>query len=66
MSRPPIKAMESIKKYCEKTQCRRCYFGMHYAATSSMDYVGCKLQDKNPCDWDTEELGLIDLEDEDK
>lgn len=50
MSRPPIKAMESIKNYCEKTQCRRCVFG--YDVNRDGHYVACKLMDKNPCDWD--------------
>lgn len=50
MSRPPIKALESIRNYCEKTQCRRCVFGR----TVDYDdhYVSCMLVDKNPCDWD--------------
>lgn len=49
MSRPPIKALESIQNYCKKTQCRRCYFGYRYK--DPVDYVGCMLQDNNPCDW---------------
>ena len=54
MSRPPKKALESIKKYCEKTQCRRCVFGR----TVDYDhYVSCMLMDKNPCDWDTPKEG---------
>ena len=52
MSRPPIKALESIKKYCEKTQCRRCLFGRE----TSDNYVGCELLEYPPCDWDTEPL----------
>ena len=52
MSRPPFKALESIKNYCEKTQCRRCVFGMKY--DDNIDYVGCKLQEMNPCDWEYE------------
>ena len=54
MSRPPKKAIESIKNYCEKTQCRRCVFGDLHDGYGE-NYVGCKLQDTNPCDWETEE-----------
>ena len=50
MSRPPKKAIEQIKNYCEKTQCRRCVFG--YA---DENYVFCQLMEDAPCDWDTEE-----------
>lgn len=49
MSRPPIKAIESIKNYCEKTQCRRCVFGIR---EKNYDYVGCRLKETTPCDWD--------------
>ena len=49
MSRPPIKALESIKNYCEKTQCRRCVFGR--TSDDSFHYVECLLLDKTPCDW---------------
>lgn len=51
MSRPPMKAIESIKKYCEKTQCRRCDFGVREDIGYD-DYVGCMLQENNPCDWE--------------
>ena len=51
MSRPPIKAIESIKNYCEKTQCRRCVFGKREEIGYD-DYVGCQLQESNPCDWE--------------
>lgn len=50
MSRPPIKALESIKNYCEKTQCRRCVFGFEERALNN--YVGCRLMETTPCDWD--------------
>lgn len=53
MSRPPMKAIESIKNYCEKTQCRRCVFGKREEIGYD-DYVGCKLQESNPCDWETD------------
>ena len=57
MNKPPIKALESIKNYCEKTQCRRCVFGER--ETLSFDiYVTCGLQLKNPCDWDLEILEI--------
>lgn len=59
MSRPPIKAMESIKNYCEKTQCRRCVFGTNTAD----NYVGCKLLENPPCNWDTEPLGEYSYDD---
>lgn len=49
MSRPPKKAIEQIKNYCEKTQCRRCVFGI---TDDYPDYVGCSLQEVNSCDWD--------------
>ncbi len=57
MSRPPMKAIEQIKNYCEKTQCRRCYFGHRTTVynNSDTDYVGCWLQSKNPCDWSFKE-----------
>ena len=51
MSKPPMKAIEQIKRYCEKTQCRRCVYGLR----GSNDYVGCKLMDIPPCDWKIEE-----------
>lgn len=55
MSRPPKKAVEQIKTYCEKTQCRRCIFGeVEKAFSDDIDYVGCKLQMTNPCDWESE------------
>ena len=58
MSRPPLKALESIKNYCEKTQCRRCAFGERdHGLSDDIDYVGCKLQMENPCDWKVEEVG---------
>lgn len=49
MSRPPIKALESIKNYCEKTQCRRCVFG--HTVDLATHYVDCLLLDTTPCDW---------------
>ena len=55
MSRPPMKALEQIKRYCEKTQCRRCVFGERDETEYENDYVGCILQQSTPCDWDTEE-----------
>ena len=55
MSRPPKKAIVSIKNYCEKTQCRRCVFGERYEVGYGYDYVGCKLMMSSPCDWETEE-----------
>lgn len=56
MSRPPIKAVEQIKNYCEKTQCRRCIYGYREKALSDdIDYVGCQLQMNNPCDWEIQE-----------
>ena len=56
MSRPPMKALEQIKNYCEKTQCRRCVFGEKAEMLSDdLDYVGCKLQQECPCEWKIEE-----------
>jgi hypothetical protein len=56
MSRPPIKALEQIKKYCEKTQCRRCVFGERDdTLRDDLDFVGCKLQQDVPCNWEIEE-----------
>ena len=46
--KPPMKALEQIKNYCEKTQCRSCVFGDTY----NNGYVGCILLEKAPCDWD--------------
>ena len=55
MSRPPMKALEQIKNYCEKTQCRRCAFGEKAEVLSDdLDYVGCKLQQDCPCEWKIE------------
>ena len=54
MSKPPVKALFAIKNYCEKTQCRRCAFGFRYS--DDFDYVGCRLQEDNPCDWDLDEV----------
>ena len=51
MSRPPLKALEQIKKYCEKTQCRRCVYGETYNNMDDLDFVGCSLQAVTPCDW---------------
>ena len=51
MSRPPKKAIEQIKNYCEKTQCRRCVFGYY---NPSENYVYCRLMEDPPCDWDVE------------
>ena len=55
MSRPPKKALEQIKSYCEKTQCRRCIFGDIEKLYDSADFVGCLLQQIVPCDWNVEE-----------
>lgn len=53
MSKPPLKAIESIRNYYEKTQCRRCVFGERDRAMSDdIDYVACQLQMTNPCDWE--------------
>ena len=53
MSKPPMKAIQSIKNYCEKTQCRLCVFGTRY--TADYDYVGCTLTENSPCDWEVPE-----------
>ena len=54
MKRPPLKALEQIKNYCNKTQCRQCYFGERKNTPyDELDFVGCKLQQATPCDWDT-------------
>lgn len=53
MSKPPIKAIQSIKNYCEKTQCRLCVFGFRYS--DDYDYVGCRLTEGSPCDWEVPE-----------
>ena len=53
MSRPPIKAVEAIKKYCKKTQCRTCVF-QDIQKFGDIEYVACKLQILNPCDWEME------------
>lgn len=50
MTRPPLKALEQIKKYCEKTQCRRCAFG--YEDTVRENFVECTLVETAPCDWE--------------
>ena len=50
MKKPPTKALESIKRYCENTQCRKCCFGHRYI--SSNEFVGCSLQETTPCDWE--------------
>ena len=53
MSRPPMKAVEAIKHYCEKTQCRKCVF-KEIEKFGDLDYVACQLQMENPCNWETE------------
>lgn len=54
--RPPIKAIEQIRNYCERTQCRKCIYGVREPLyrDSDTDYVACKLQMANPCDWEIE------------
>ena len=54
MRRPPLKALEQIKNYCNKTQCRQCYFGeQEKSLYDDLDFVGCALQRTTPCDWET-------------
>ena len=55
--RPPIKAIEQIRNYCERTQCRKCIYGVREPLYNNCDtdYVACKLQMSNPCDWEIEE-----------
>lgn len=53
--RPPRKAIEQIRNYCERTQCRKCIYGEKERLYSNGDYVGCQLQMNNPCDWEIEE-----------
>ncbi len=48
MNKPPIKAIEIIKRYCERTQCRRCVFGI---PDDGSNYVGCELTEAPPCEW---------------
>ena len=56
MTRPPLKALEQIKNYCNKTQCRQCYFGERDDTPyDELDFVGCTLQRTTPCDWNTAE-----------
>lgn len=59
MNKPPMKAIEQIKKYCEKTQCRTCVFGM---PEDNNRYVGCELTELPPCEWDTGEDGDGDVD----
>ena len=49
MKKPPIKALESIKRYCEGTQCRKCVFGVRHI--NYTEFVGCSLQESTPIDW---------------
>lgn len=52
MSRPPLKALEQIRNYCNKTQCRQCIFVVHERLLhDDLDVVGCRLQASTPCDW---------------
>ena len=51
MSRPPRKAVESIRRYCEKTQCRRCIFGAIDRYPERHNFVECQLVNEVPCDW---------------
>lgn len=51
MSRPPRKAMESIKNYCNKTQCRNCIYGEADAYPERRNYTRCVLVEDIPCDW---------------
>lgn len=56
MKKPPLKALESIKNYCLKTQCRICAFGeVEKALYDDLDFVGCNLQQTTPCDWEIKE-----------
>ena len=61
MNRPPLKALENIKNYCNKTQCRQCYFGDRQDTLyDRLDFVGCKLQQVTPCDWFINGMGEYD------
>lgn len=53
MSRPPMKALEQIKRYCEKTQCRRCVFGDD---STYEHYVTCLLVETVPSEWEISEV----------
>ena len=55
MSKPPMKAVEQIKNYCEKTQCRRCAFCELIQIDEYTDYGMCMLQMSNPCEWELEQ-----------
>ena len=50
MSKSLMKAVETIKRYCEKTQCARCIFRKH--GEKHGYYWECKLQEIIPCDWE--------------
>ena len=49
MKKPPIKALDDLKRYCESTQCRQCCFGVRHI--NYTEFVGCALQESTPCDW---------------
>ena len=45
-----------IKNYCNKTQCRQCYFGERDDTPyDELEFIGCKLQQTTPCDWEVED-----------
>lgn len=46
----PINALNTIKHFCEKTQCRRCPYGQEYDG-----FVECELIQVAPCEWEIEE-----------
>ena len=55
MSKPPDKAIKTIKNYCEKHQCRLCAYG--YKTSDGYSHlVGCRLTDYSPCEWEVEEV----------
>lgn len=50
MSGPPIKAAESIKKYCEKRkECHKCVFAR---LDEQWNVTRCRLHEELPCNWE--------------
>ena len=54
MSKAPIKAVESIKKYCKKrTECRKCVFARRDV---QWNITKCRLHEELPLNWEIADM----------
>ena len=54
MSKPPIKAAESIKKYCEKRkECHKCVFAR---LDEQWNVTRCRLHEELPLNWEIADM----------